>query len=474
MHMIVVPLFCVDYFDSLDEVVNPKPTEDILWIKISGYDFPCVARICTRNPQEIFPEEYIEGDIETPQTVATIITKPVGDGFGHVSGVLDCNPLLGSDEFVVEYNQILDELEIITQFSGIPIELVVHKKIKMVPARNRHKCLTVVLGGVPPGYKGTRSATHFFGTAIVKPGYEARLNKPTLDVGYVVKNDFDEAIAQIVGNTIYLYIPLNCIAISQLVDPSKKLFNRAMTLAWNEYVRGKAAQLPTLPEITNSQAYLERIMNPQNMITLLREKLGEIDEEIMQTQRELTRLLAKKAGLITAITGTEAREYEDIETGWERLQDSPFLDSMYEASTGTVYYHTKALIIPDTEGKERYIGRLAITIEQPYKVIVWSLDTPHPGDIPHPHVNCYGEVCFGNVTQSVAQLLAEQKEAEVIVLIMRLLAEGYDDILTEHKVTEWPTTQEWERKKRSQDTSRSPLINFPCETEGDSETEKGS
>ena len=46
-----------------------------------------------------------------------------------------------------------------------------------------------------------------------------------------------------------------------------------------------------------------------------------------------------------------------------------------------------------------------------------------------------------------------------------MLAEGYDPVLTEHKLTEWPTPEEWER--RSTSSKRPRKIQLAIETLAD-------
>lgn len=466
MFNLLIPECDVGYFDESGKTQIPANTEDKpSRFNVNGYNFDCRLRHSEEDPKELFPADTIHAEVDLMADVkATILTRPIDDDFFGVSAVSEGKPALGSDEHQTELNRLMDELETIARFGGKNVELVVHETRKMVPPTKSGRALFVVLGAVPPGYTASRHATHLFGQPIAESGYRARLPAPTIDVGYVVKNDLDESIAQIVDDTIYLFVPINRFGISQLIDPTVHLFRRSMNLAWNAYLEGRPTDPTVSQSITEHHEYVDRTMNPHREIARLRDELADADAQIEQAQRILTDGLAKRARLVATIEGTRARPGFDAEGVWQNLQDSPFLDAVREASNGGVYYCTKPLIMTDETGTERYVGRLAISIERPSDILVWSLDNPHIRGVPHPHVNRYGDLCLGNVTQSVSRLLAEQKEAETAVLIMRMLAEGYDRTLTEHKLEEWPTPEEWERRlerqrKRSVATvARGPML----------------
>lgn len=464
MFNLIIPAHDIEYFDAtgkLQKVDGSK--EGSSRVNVNGYHFKCVSRQCEQDPKDLFPADFMQSKVDLLDCEkATIVARPVTNDLFGVSVVTESDLSLGSDEFQVELARLTEELETVAQFSGKDIELMAYNTRKMIPPKRSAQGLFVILGAVPPGNPTSRHATHFFGVQIVESGYRTSLPAPTLDVGHVVKNDLDEAVAQIVDDTIYLFVPINRTGIPQLVDPTVRLFRRAMNLAWNTYINGDAVESIALQEITERQNYLVRAVDPNREVARLRNEISNADEEIRNAQHILTENLAKRAMLIATIEGIRTRRSFDLETEWENLQASPFLDSICEASNGGVYYRSKPLAITDENGTERFIGRLVVSIEQPSDILVWSLDNPHPGGVPHPHVNQYGGVCLGNVTQSVSHLLAEQREAASAVLILRMLAEGYDPRLTEHRLGEWPTPVEWERRQeRRGRTSDSSNPNRP-------------
>lgn len=455
MFKLLIPAYCIDHFDGLTplgKVDDDKPHR----FNVNGYNFDCYLRTCAEDPKTLFPPEAIEAEVDLAlDEKALILALPdEEDEVYWVSSVSEGGPLLGTDECQAELNHLMDELETIARFAGKKIELLIHETKRMVPPIRSANTLKVVLGAVPPGYTKARHATHLFDVRIVQPGYRSSLPAPTIDVGHVVKNDIDEPIAQIVDDTIYLFVPMGHFGISQLVDPTVRLFRRAMNLAWNAYVDGVSDRTePELTPVTDHHAYIERTLNPHQEIARLREELSEVDDTILTAQRVLTENLAKKARLVATIEGTSARIDYDPETAWNELTQCPYLESIYAASNGGVHYRSAPLILTDETGQARFIGQLGLSIERPDSIRVWSIDTPHRSGVPHPHVNHYGDVCLGNVTQSVSHLLAGHREAEAAILILRMLAEGYDPTLTEHKLSEWPTPEEWERKRAAKEAA---------------------
>lgn len=469
MFNLIIPAHDVRYFDSSGQLQRPNEIKDTgARFNVNGYTFICHLRQSKKDPRKIFGEEMIHAEVDlTPELKATILARPIDYDRTGISSVIEGECALGSEEHAADLERITNELETIAQFSGRSVELVVNDTRKMVPPKKSSRTLFVILGSVPPGYPNSRHATHLFGTAIAKPGYRVRLPAPTIDTGFVVKNDLGEPIAQIVDDSIYLFVPINSFGITQLVDQTVHLFRRSMNLVWNAYIESPEATDTELKEVSDSAVFAERALNPERDIKQLREKLDDADERIHQAQCVLTDALAERSSLVATIAGMRNRIKYDPEQTWEQLQAIPFLDRIVEASNGGVYYISKPLVMLDEDQTERYIGPLGLSIEQPCEILVWSIDNPHPSGVPHPHVSRYGDVCLGNVTQSVAQLMSDQKEAETAALVLRMLAEGYDPVLTEHKLNEWPTPEQHKRRMERESIAPVPHVEREPDSTGD-------
>lgn len=448
MYHVLIPPHDLAHFEVIAPLITPDDSERVIG-DINGYTFSFIHRQLRQNPQTRFPEDCCgEVTVDTDQT-ATILARPHNIEEESVSILTEGGSALLDPECSHVQEHIEWELQTIAQFAGKQVELYVSDTPrKMVPPRGTTRTFVVVLGSAPPGYFDMRRTSRLFDESISEPGTRALLHSPTVDVGRIVTNHLDEPVAQIVGHTCYLYLPLNPYGLKKLVDPSTRLLRKTLTLAWNEYQGGDINSNTPLTTVETSEQYAKLAMDPERDIARLHTKLEDIDDRLEAAQEMLTRAIADRRTLVAAIAGARQHIAHDPVAAWRSLVDCPYLDRIEQASHGLLYYISTPITVEDEEGTERYIGPLCLYIEPPQTIRAWSLENPHPSGIPHPHVDSYGTACLGNVTQTICQLLAEAKEADAVVLILRMFAEGYDPDLTEHSLRGWPTPKEYQRRKQ--------------------------
>ena len=458
MYFVFVPLAHIAYFDETYQLKDllkgvPEVKEyEIVTFSLQGFHVQGMMRVTATAPSILFPKKEIHSVTSFGErAAATVVIRPLGRDDGPS---VDMTSELNTHLPDATSDQLLEYLDLIAQSTNRNVDFVVTNKRIVAPTGTKRR-LRVVLGSPPPGYSTIRDTETLFQIPVSNRGYTIGIPTPAVDAGVVVRNILDEPVAQIVGDTIYLLLSVHPSSFEGLGDGG--MFKLALMLAWNTYYTEQPAA-PSFPHIDLAEDFATCTLSTTKERKVLTEELAAADEDIDRAQVRLRHALAKKRKLVTKErTFLDQMARVDYQQGWIRLQTCPYFDFATTTSDQSVHYFTKPLTLKDDMGMERYLGRFGIRLHGEESVTVWSLDYPHSSDIPHPHINASGGVCLGNVTESLWQLLDEYKEAEAAVLVMRLLAEGYESSLTEHKIEEWPTVKTYlERKARHELVTPAP------------------
>jgi hypothetical protein len=198
-------------------------------------------------------------------------------------------------------------------------------------------------------------------------------------------------------------------------------------MAWKAIVSRKATQLVGA---LDEQGFITYVQHERdNFLTKMEEELKDVDEELTELNKKVCRLLLQRRLLqarITSYPEVICAPQEEIVSDWKHLSNHPLVDYLERSMDDKLHVHTKDVLVSDEQGFVRHLGRFIIRIEKFTTVTVWSKYLTHPERRAHPHISKFGLVCFGNVTAEINRLLGNGSEAQVVILVLAWLAEGYD------------------------------------------------
>lgn len=442
MTYVVVPKADTAYFEQRYQLEDPGSEIQRNYVfKVGGYRFPGILYRIQGAPKEMFWGEEICGRTSLDErTVVTLVARPLGAHQSvDVSSVILGTSAFFADAYADLADEMFREVEVLARFACCRVELVISDGQIIIPPARSKQGLKVVLGTSPSGYKDTRRVSKLFEVPLCEPGYEISVPGPARDAGVIVKNTHGEEVAQIVGRTIYLLLPAAKEVKVPLSRNGGAVFSKALILAWNAYCAQRS--LPEPKYITSAEQFEEVVFRPEHDLVTFQGMVKGIDRKILDAQQSLRDAMADKRWALTLIDGLNHLQRLDYTAVWARLTTSPYFSHVSQSSDDRVHYFTKPLTMSGDDGKERFLGRFGLRLSIEGSVTVWSLDHPHFAGIPHPHINEFGGICLGNVTESIMHLLLEYREADAALLVMKLLAEGYDAKTTLHRIEEWPTTE---------------------------------
>ncbi|MCA9354833.1 MAG: hypothetical protein KC877_04910 [Candidatus Kaiserbacteria bacterium] len=297
----------------------------------------------------------------------------------------------------------------------------------------------IVLGAVPPGENQEFVATHVDDVRLQPSGHEVAVPGVAHGYGLVVHDRFNQRIGQVVGTTLYLFVPVDDDSLHLLAANGTDLFAVALGYAWRVFTARDKVELLT-KRLETAEEYGQYLVSMiQRLHDNVDAKVKRVDERIANYRRIIAELLlerrlmlAQKSKGIFEVVDQSALE------GWEVLRTHPLIDYLEHPDSTYLHVHTKDVVVQDAAGVERYLGRFIIRISRYQKVHVWSKCLPHPTLVPHPHIGASGSVCFGNVTNEVDELLTSGQDEDLICLILDWLQNGYDESLADAKIEEWP------------------------------------
>lgn len=301
--------------------------------------------------------------------------------------------------------------------------------------------VTVVLGGLPPGESGTLWAETIVGirldqdqrTQIKVPGYAKGYGK-------VVRDEHGCAVAQLVGSTIYLFLPTSAEKLYLLAGHEIDLFAKALQVALEALPSFHTApHLPVLgsENVVTRSNHISGFYNQRadKKISAIHEKIIALKKEMNELYMSLRVLQSRKASFPEVYA---SKDDDDVMAEWTKLEQHPLFDYAEWSLDNCLHIHTKDVLIDSGNGGIRNVGRFVVRVSVFEGVWIWSKYLTHPKRIPHPHIGQSGSVCFGNITQEVEWLIVYGTEVEISLLVLDWLGEGYDAGLAEARLEEWP------------------------------------
>ncbi len=332
-------------------------------------------------------------------------------------------------------------LEWLSDYSGIQILFDVRGGgFASVYPRQDHM-VHVVVGASPPGEvrKGKRASLCGIqfepdGSAVA---YE---NVESYGSGTIVFSKEKEPIAQIVGKSIFVFVPMEMRYARVLRDQDGLgLFKKALRYAWNAYVED--TETVSLQPIKNVREYTDLIEELVDCFPSIKRAMIENEE------REARRLHAEylsrmqyvqilKSDLREGVALLAEYDKKKCAAEFKTLRSNKLLKVVGILKGGLqVVTHP---IVYQHEGKRYRLGTYVIRISKVGQVSVWAESTSHPSGCPHPHIGLSGNPCFGNISIAIDRAAIEHRIVDTIDLVLRWLTEGYDPKLADTPITEWP------------------------------------
>ena len=265
---------------------------------------------------------------------------------------------------------------------------------------------------------------------------------PTEGRGFEVQYDDDFVIGQIVGSTIYLFLPMGKAAISSFSHDHDNPFRIALATVWHEYLTMQKEILIPEAQIDSYDSFAANV-SQDSIATMMREaqreEIQKLHKEAERLVRELALVHAQLKANVALMKAIELTPIVvDLPPLWEQLQHNSSIECITLSHDKVLHYHTAAVYIEDDDGNLRDVGSFTIRVGD-FDVYIWSTRITHPERISHPHIqSSENSICLGNISTEVAKLCAENRKVEAVLLCLRWLTEGYEPSLTYHRVEEWP------------------------------------
>ncbi len=332
---------------------------------------------------------------------------------------------------------------------GTVVRLVFGEESYCVPVQTvAEGWISIVAAGTPPGDIAYESVPSRYNVDITQQeGRRVDVLTGTKGYGNIVVNGYREKVGQIVGKTLYIFLPENG-RVSALQQDSGDLLRKTLRDVWNAFQQLESGEVQhdAPPTLTREVLISEFGDWKRSLIDSLQESQTQIDLQIERVDAELRRLLVHKRANQRVIDVLRAKgAYEDtVSKRWSNEQTAAIraLEHVHQCSyiLGAVQIETTELFV-EHEGGIYRMGSYSIRISADGSIFVFQTRPAHPRGYIHPHVNSAAHPCLGNITQAVYDLVLGGDYALAFKLIIDLLMDGYDHSVASVKITEWPKVE---------------------------------
>lgn len=337
---------------------------------------------------------------------------------------------------------LLAPIEHLADITGLDIALHLPHDVSHPLFPPKKNGIDIVIGSSPPGDIAIEKMGAICGVRLTELGKAYSLPTYARGYGRVVKDRFDVTIGQVVGTTLYLFLQTNTKdLVNQLTESGGALVRKCLELVWQEYVEhtvsepeiqpfttpGECALLLRLWDLaldTDCQAWLK---DEQLKVETALRAYHEALRDLRMAQRSIRGLQAHRDNE----TDIAVSERDAL---WQQLLDDPRVESISLVDDG---YQLITNTILDA-GTGRELGSYGMRMNEDRKIRVWSINSPHPDRIPHPHISSCGMKCFGNIGPSIEDVLIARNDPQAFLMVLDWLEDGYDPDLADTKIEEWP------------------------------------
>lgn len=397
-------------------------------MKLEGYVLSCPA------------EERSALDILVEECDLLAVDRAVQETLVHPFYGFPCAVETNTDHYPdvsTKYTRILGRLsDYYMDFGclvGADILLWFGEGVVRIPDIVKPYYFTFVFGVSPPGETTYQDLSRCFDIRLSDDDALIRCPGPTRGYGVVLYDTAKEAVAQIVGTTIYIFPPV----VESFANADDTLLKCIMTAVWEAYTR------PSEPDTTEPRSIEDTVASWIDVSrTHAQRELHAVDQAIHELEEKLRMLYLSRRFTLQQMRHTNADKAEMMQTvvGVDRKLTEHLHLSSVRVIDGGIQAETHPLLCEHTDGLHA-IGRFCIRLSIRGRVSVWSIDTPHPNRIAHPHLGKNGTPCFGNMSVSIQEAAMMWDVALVMDLVIRWLTEGYDPSLADTPIEEWPRVE---------------------------------
>ena len=344
----------------------------------------------------------------------------------------------GNNKRAMAVNHYKIALEQLSALTG-GCKFVLHATDKLIydPYPDEPDVYHVFSNAGPTGEMSTRSMGKVFGKWLGDPEMRYLCPEAVPGRGHVILDEaLKEPVIQIVGNNIYLLFP--CFDIFSSI--TAQIFDEAMAKAWNfiNYEReSKTDQIKSASREEFAKATLEwsgALFGGLNLH--IKEIMDRIEKLRTDLNTELGNLAMFNSAKVHMEKTEEERKNVDYGLVYDQLISDPRIESVKIIEQG-ISLTTKP-ILAEFEDKTYKFGIFGIRLSCKGRLSVWCEKSEHPKNIPHPHFQADGAVCFGNTTRAIEQAAAEMRIADTVNHVLDWLTYGYAPEYALNKIEEWP------------------------------------
>ncbi len=263
-----------------------------------------------------------------------------------------------------------------------------------------------------------------------------------------VLTDGKNAVAQIVGNNIYLlFNPLKMVEVGK--EKMRTIFRKTLALVFNHILSREAYEFVEIGGGEDGLCSIEDVMAlidtlAAGTLAELEKKIAKKMDAIREAEDELRQKLESLSGLRRMhkllvrdeFYGKPLRTH--LLADHERMCAHPLVSGMQIIEKCGLEVATRIIYITH-DGVRRRIGRFMIRFNMTGEIVIWCSESCHPKGVPHPHISAWIGPCFGNATATIREAVAAYEYGDALEYVLTWLTEGYTPELVIHNhVEEWP------------------------------------
>lgn len=296
--------------------------------------------------------------------------------------------------------------------------------------RRTNERIRIILWGSVGGSKTQYSKRNIFGVQLSNYDNDLRCFSYAMR-GLPVKDQNDAVVGEVHNGTIYCHYPLHARSIG--VDAKKRVFREFMKVALplalltEDELNQQLRILYEQERKTTRTAYLAlcrgrhetQVRNAEGIVKNGSEKIVRLEREIVTAIREVAdarELLSNKQAREASLNERLDREYTEI-LAIEKVRRVRIQGDQLTVTTGPLFCR---------DPRTRYLHRIGefqidISVSGGIRFLNLSPQSERPGGGNAPHVDSAGVPCFGNIRESVPQLIATYEFASVIMLAITFI-----------------------------------------------------
>ncbi len=239
----------------------------------------------------------------------------------------------------------------------------------------------------------------------------------------IIKDKKENTIGYVINNLVYLTFNIDLMEENESSeDAIKYIINQIMYYTIPKPFKQDEKKLAT--QIKNWMSY-----SMQRRIENIKNNLRQKEDEVSQSRQYMINGLRDIKNMRLSLKGfdEEKLEQKDGMKIIKQLKEISKVRSVYVSDNNDLVVHTDVITcknVADPKQKEK-IGSFRIVIRRDGGLRIYNKDVISTYDYNHPHITRGGDPCLGNLSDTVAKLLAEYEIIPLINLLIPYL-ESYN------------------------------------------------